>query len=45
LIGNASKARTQLGWTPTVDFAGLVKMMVDADIERLRTASGAALRK
>jgi len=45
LIGNASKARTQLGWTPTVDFAGLVKMMVDADIERLRAASGAALRK
>ena len=45
LIGNASKARTQLGWTPTVDFVGLVKMMVDADIERLRAASGAALRK
>jgi GDPmannose 4,6-dehydratase len=43
LIGNASKARTQLGWAPTVDFAGLVRMMVDADIQRLRAASGAAL--
>jgi len=35
LIGNCSKARAQLGWVPTVDFAGLVKMMVDADLERL----------
>ena len=35
LIGDSSKARTRLGWSPTIDFAGLVKMMVDADIERL----------
>ena len=35
LIGDSSKARRQLGWTPTVDFAGLVKMMVDADLERV----------
>ena len=35
LIGDASKARTKLGWTPEVDFKGLVKMMVDADLERL----------
>jgi GDPmannose 4,6-dehydratase len=35
LIGNSSKARAQLGWVPTVDFANLVKMMVDADLERL----------
>ena len=35
LIGDSTKARTQLGWTPTVDFSGLVKMMVDADLERL----------
>jgi GDPmannose 4,6-dehydratase len=35
LIGNNAKARQQLGWTPTVDFAGLVKMMVDADLERV----------
>jgi GDPmannose 4,6-dehydratase len=36
LIGDPSKAREALGWTPSVDFAGLVKMMVDADLERHR---------
>jgi GDPmannose 4,6-dehydratase len=35
LIGDSTKARTLLGWQPTVDFAGLVKMMVDADLERV----------
>jgi GDPmannose 4,6-dehydratase len=35
LIGDCSKARDQLGWTPTVDFPGLVKMMADADIDRV----------
>jgi GDPmannose 4,6-dehydratase len=35
LIGDATKARTKLGWTPDVDFTRLVKMMVDADLERL----------
>jgi len=35
LIGDSTKARTDLGWRPEVDFIGLVKMMVDADIERL----------
>jgi GDPmannose 4,6-dehydratase len=42
LIGDASKARNELKWTPSVSFQGLVKMMVDADIERLArtTAQG-----
>jgi GDPmannose 4,6-dehydratase len=35
LIGDSSKARIQLGWKPTVDFPGLIKMMVDADLERV----------
>ncbi len=35
LIGTAEKAKTKLGWSPTVDFTGLVKMMVDADVNRL----------
>jgi GDPmannose 4,6-dehydratase len=35
LIGTAEKAKTKLGWSPTVDFTGLVKMMVDADLSRL----------
>jgi GDPmannose 4,6-dehydratase len=39
LIGDSSKARRQLGWTPTVDFEGLVRMMVDADLERVAAES------
>ena len=35
LIGDSAKARTELGWQPEVNFAALVKMMVDADIERV----------
>ena len=38
LIGDSSKARRQLGWKPTVDFTGLVTMMVDADLERVAAA-------
>jgi GDPmannose 4,6-dehydratase len=34
LIGDPSKAKKALGWTPDVDFERLVQMMVDADIER-----------
>ncbi|HUW58875.1 MAG TPA: GDP-mannose 4,6-dehydratase [Planctomycetota bacterium] len=33
LLGDNSKAVKELGWTPTVDFEGLVKLMVDADLE------------
>jgi GDPmannose 4,6-dehydratase len=35
LIGDASHARATLGWDTEVDFAGLVSMMVRADLERL----------
>ena len=35
LVGDPAKAKAQLGWEPTVDFEGLVRMMVDADLERL----------
>jgi GDPmannose 4,6-dehydratase len=38
LLGDASKAREALGWTPRVDFKQLIEMMVDADIERLRAS-------
>jgi GDPmannose 4,6-dehydratase len=38
LIGDSSKARTQLGWSPSVDFKGLIHMMVDADLRRLETS-------
>lgn len=36
LRGDYSKARRELGWEPTVGFEGLVQMMVDADLARLR---------
>jgi len=35
LIGDASKARKELKWAPSVTFEGLVEMMVDADLKRL----------
>jgi GDPmannose 4,6-dehydratase len=38
LIGNPAKAQRVLGWKPTVDFKGLVGMMVDADLARLSSA-------
>jgi GDPmannose 4,6-dehydratase len=34
LVGDPSKAHKQLGWEPTVRFHALVKMMVEADLER-----------
>jgi GDPmannose 4,6-dehydratase len=37
LIGDPAKAKRQLGWQPTVDFKGLVHMMVDADLARLES--------
>lgn len=36
LVGDATKARQKLGWEPKVSFAQLVKMMVDADLDRHR---------
>ena len=48
LIGDSSKARAAFGWHPDVDFEGLIRMMVDADLERLsrstRTAAGLETR-
>ncbi len=36
LLGDAAKARKVLKWKPKVNFKGLVKMMVDADMEMVR---------
>jgi GDPmannose 4,6-dehydratase len=36
LLGNSEKARTELGWEPTVGFEELVRMMVESDIARLQ---------
>jgi GDPmannose 4,6-dehydratase len=39
LVGDASKARAELGWEPRVSFRELVEMMVDADLARLELAA------
>ena len=39
LMGDPTKARTQLGWQPEVNLRKLVEMMVDADLERYRRAT------
>ena len=36
LIGDAAKARRELGWSPTTTLADLVTMMVEADYRRVR---------
>jgi GDPmannose 4,6-dehydratase len=36
LVGDASKAHAKLGWEPSVDFEGLVRLMVDADLKALK---------
>jgi GDPmannose 4,6-dehydratase len=35
LIGDYTKAKTKLGWQPETTFEGLVKLMVDSDLEAL----------
>ena len=39
LVADASLARQELGWEPKVDFESLIGMMIDADLERLRSDS------
>ncbi|MDE3086220.1 MAG: GDP-mannose 4,6-dehydratase [Acidobacteriota bacterium] len=38
LVGDATRARTELGWGETVGFPELVAMMVDADLALVRSA-------
>lgn len=40
LIGDASKAKEQLGWEPEVDFPALVKMMVENDLALEKAKAG-----
>jgi len=39
LRGDATKAREKLGWQPATSFAQLVQMMVEADLQQVRTES------
>src|SRR5688500_18814685 len=36
LRADPARAREELGWSPSVDFEALIRMMVDADLRRLR---------
>ena len=36
LVGNAAKARRELGFVPSLDLAGLARHMVEADLARER---------
>jgi GDPmannose 4,6-dehydratase len=48
LLGDASRARSQLGWTPRTSFSELVRLMVEADLdlaERERNATNASLAR
>jgi GDPmannose 4,6-dehydratase len=36
LMADFSRARDRLGWAPTMEFESLVRMMVDADVRRLK---------
>ena len=42
LLGDPTKAREQLGWTPKVTFKQLVKMMVESDLAVARQDAAAA---
>ena len=42
LIGDASKGKEKLGWSPVVGFEQLVAMMVDADLERYASGTEVA---
>ena len=39
LVGDATSARTILGWKPEIAFADLVQMMVDADLAALESSA------
>jgi GDPmannose 4,6-dehydratase len=39
LLANPAKVKRVLDWEPTVSFEQMVRMMVDADVERLRVKS------
>jgi GDPmannose 4,6-dehydratase len=44
LVGDASKARERLGWTPSVSFQQLVRLLVDAELAALSSQEEASSR-
>lgn len=45
LVGDASKARRELGWEPKVSFEQLVRIMVQADVDKLKKEMGSPAGK
>jgi GDPmannose 4,6-dehydratase len=45
LVGDATKAHKKLGWTHKTKFADLTRLMVDADVQLLKSQSAGAGRK
>jgi GDPmannose 4,6-dehydratase len=44
LVGDAEKARRELGWQPSVSFEVLVRVLVDAELGRLRAQAASSSR-
>jgi GDPmannose 4,6-dehydratase len=42
LMGDSTKARTRLGWRPTLAFKPLIEKMVDTDLARWERMAGLA---
>jgi len=42
LVADSSKARSELGWEPKTSFTEMVKLMVDADLARLKAGAPVA---
>jgi GDPmannose 4,6-dehydratase len=42
LVGDPSRARTRLGWSPSVDFDELVALLVDAEVRQQRAGHAAS---
>ena len=42
LVGDPTRAKNELDWAPTVDFDGLIRLMVDADMQRLQNNENVA---
>jgi len=45
LVGDARRAATELGWSPSIGFADLVKLMVDADCELVQDELARGIRR
>jgi GDPmannose 4,6-dehydratase len=45
LVGDASRAKSKLGWQPTVKFRELVQVMMDADLELARQEAASIVSK